>query len=1278
MLKRLKGPDGTVSTENTVTVVVSSQTLHRLPTVLDLSAPAPRPSSDTCSHDVASERDVPIEFVSKATIHNAMKHVDLCALGVKLEFSSSLTEDLFKRMKECDGKDAALRDTMRVYCNNLRGYHSAGTSVDTYFRTVLGGEECVEFPDVSYVFGRNRNPVTPLLIRPNPLPQGWPAVWSADVNCATTEGAIGASLRSYFWIVVCQAWLCVNNQFIEQNVYAPHTPRFITPLSRADVRESTDSKIEEAEKNGSVPAPPSFTAHQRAFYNSLNAIEKTIFWRSRNKRGRELAELAREMTLHEFLLAVQCKFFTTFMTAAERDEKLKNLYTSMTGHRFRLCELPNFVDRANDAVRMKVELDSENKEAMKAIRKQQRGDTSRRSTQNLGLNANTAIDTKKMPPNPAIKSVVSIYPREIQNRIPDVPFFLVHARFGPHKPIVALGSEPSQHVSEALWSIYAFLKVEDRTQIQKHVKSRGGIVFMPENEPDCVKHSGPHALYYTMRPDGDIAVLYGVHPQIFYATQRLPAVAAAATSALVSRVASTAAAAVPTAPATPKTGPNAGKKRKVATAMVPAPKTPRPLDVFSALMASDMPLPCSRYASIHSPFVMTAEIIQWWYKLAPPTSKVDYAMPGVKAYLKKCATRSISMWTDERTPFLDKYMRVAEPLESKKWEVLLHMTAATQFSHEPGFDWAQRDVWVARTLDYLRSVHANDTAVYKERKVHALIAACYQAGGEDDVVLAELCHAFSLESGLDTYNAEDMKPISKRFDRHFFVPERVKPLLKLSGFTIDIDGKKVAETVVDELVAAVCASVCSDVPVVSAMLYSSINPCKATYTGARAPAVGSAIPAMIEGLWMESVKAPLLLHAQYISNPPVGPRLASGSEWVRPKCTSVRATDDMEVLLPQINKMKNLAMSQASAIVTKAQWPKLFMTMNHGLASHSRLDLAVEWLLAEANDRKLKDMERNNQVDPRELRQRINIKSQQRTNAIDHIYGMLRMYDISARELVLKANDDAKQAASAAAAPSATGLSWKTQLRRFMINPAMFNPTSVLRVYETLVMEVDEASVPRATEIFAQHMAEIVAADEKTNVSAFDLFVRSYLSAPRPPAAAAAAASSAASARYHLIFPDDIADPVLKLCYTIIHHCFKKLGIGFTTAAPYASTQFAPAHNSPFQSQALIPAAAAASDVGAAAAAATAPAFSYDFAGNFHPNSTASADCGVTSCAASAAAAAVADCSNDGAHDPLGMQMTMQHQQHCPTQTGAAAAAAAAASIGTDFTDPHLPPLFST
>lgn len=1096
-------------------LLLEAEVLCRADIHMDISAPVRRPTKDECSHLTSARRDVPIEVTDNQTVHGALLHINLQALAVPLRFSQALKEGLLLRMMERDLGEKAKRNTATLYCRNLEDYVPAGTSVDEYFARTLDGKYCTAMPAVSYIFGELRNPVTPLLRRPpGDLPLYANHVWLDDVECEKTPMSryAGPAVRNYFYLVCMQCWLCVNNQFVRRRVYAADKPFYLTALSPVDCHEATEEAVEKAtEELPPRPPPTGLTRAQLDFYDRLDRLEQDIFWMSYPLSGRALANLAETLSFHEFILAVQCKFFTTFLTADERKNFVRNLDTIALAIRFRLCEFPNYQEFANATIRDKLSKDAENPAEVKRLRGERRTDPDLRSNEKLGINAKTTVLYEESWRNASTKSVYSLIPKDVQRRLEPVPFFWSHARFAPFAPIVTLGHEKRQHVKEAVWQIAAYLNVEDRNRLQTKMcaheqdtpndgaqkKKKTSLYFRPVNEPECVKIRGPHLLYLVIQPTGNLEVLYAVHPTAFYLAHGSAAAAAAnGTTKIVRR------------PPTPTTPATSGSKRKQASgASSSSPQQPTgkraPIKKQAGVMTAktvpdiDSVMACSPYPSVFSPDVMTADLLQRFYESAPNFPRLDYSSPHTLAGLGSLSTGDprVAPWSPtENLTFMDKVFRARATLrtstrdrESMIWEVILHATAAMNLPHGTVV-WRDRRAWVPRALEFLRTAHTIplDSARYRERARDALAAARFDPQSDADI-LSALAAVFRYDSGLDTYSKFDMRPINRRFDAHFFTPERILPLLESRGIALELNGRPLPVPTLNRLLGVLCEAVRFGRPVDGNVFDIRLT---ARYHNGTERS-GRDMAAAILELWMKCVKQPLFFHAQYISNPPIGARLSEGNEWARPGATSASSSSSTTIVpadasspsgdtaecynVPaQITKARTSLMASMTTVAGTAQFARFFARYDQKSNGDNLCNIGVALGLAEAIRRRRRTLQQAASVsvgaNKDALTQLDNAWAQMRLHAHAYQRALTDVFDLE-HSNITGGGGGGGGGAGGGVLPAS--IPWRHQLKRLVARGVLVMPVELSAVFDTAMLQATVDELPRLERVVGLHLADL-------------------------------------------------------------------------------------------------------------------------------------------------------------------------------------------------------------
>jgi hypothetical protein len=1107
---------------------LESEVLCRTNVFMDISAPVPRPRKDPCSHVTSSQKDVQIDVTDDHTVHNQLLHINLQMLATPLNFKpTALREGLLMRLLKRDLGGVLERNTATLYCRQLEDYVPSGTSAQTYFTDVLGGQLCTARPELSYIFGEDRNPVTPLLPRPDPLPVHATRVWLEDVKCETAAMSMyaGPVVRNYFYLVCLQCWLSVNNQFVRQRVYSPDKPYYLTALSQTDCYEAADQLVEDAENQPPRKPPAGLTASQMAFYNSLNRLEQDIFWKSYPLAGAALANLAQTLSLHEFVLAIQCKLFVHIISAKERKNFVRNLTTILISIRFRLCEFPNYQELANATIQEKLRKDAEDPESAKQKRGDRRTDPVLRSNEKLSPNEKTTVEYEYIYRNAATRVTYSLLPRDEQRRVEPLPLFLSHARFGPHAPVVALGTDKKQQMKNAAYQLAAIVNWDDRGKFRKKLieSGYGDGYFTAADEPECVKIRGHSLLYSVIQPNGNVENLFAVHPTAFYAAQSVSTRGGGGggevetpTSGIKTpkRKRPTAATAVDTSTqgTPPAKRAAAGKRARVVSINLPDAKD------FDGISGLEM------YHSFLSPHVMTAETIQRFMAASPTALRLNYASQGIISTLDEIRRGNplVAPWAPTETlTFLEKFFRARQVVsrggnnsESAIWEVILHCTAAMHLD-PASFRWENRAKWVPMALDYLRSTHGeSDREVYRARHRDALAAARFDPR-TDTEVLAALTAAFRYDSGLDTYSSQAMRPINRMFNSHFFTAERVRSLMEARGMKLQLNGMDLSDSTLSRLLIILCNAVATNTTVASGVFDIHMTArCHGTEWN------GRAIAGAILAMWESSVKRPLFFHAQYISNPPVGPRFATGSEWggdVR----SVVCEEGSPVTSSSAAAVASSSSSSSSAIaagggvgavdsrpkskykstiekarstllggflnrVKKAQYPKEFAGYDYKSEGDNMCNIAVSFAMAEAVRRYKEHLQKKGRSGRNgdTLTQLENIWDQMRSHATTQLNTIARVFDLApvvassataASDAALSFATGSAPPAAAAAAAAGAGAgaqSWRHYLSRVIKRGRLVRPSDLSDVYRLAMGQVPSDSVESLEKIIGMQIAD--------------------------------------------------------------------------------------------------------------------------------------------------------------------------------------------------------------
>lgn len=493
----------------------------------DVSAPCPLPDVNPGFY-APSSVGLPLVADPRRKEHAGILTYMLSPLGFQLVIrEGSNKEKPYEEFADAIGKAEFRSRTAKtprpsfdasLWYAHIENYAQHKSSLASHWRLVLGKEWCIERPDMSFIFGASRNPVTPLITHD--------AKDSAYSDHKIYSAHLPRQARSrYLLHVVLQAWLAINQRWAVENVRSPVRFQHQNIFS-VDANDFTiDAKEEEegrAETRALLDARPySELEEMSRSVASAIALQPKPEQRVALRQAHEFASMASRLTFGRFYVATWRRLYPTkeSQEQARADmedpeitlENLKrNVINQFTSSKFTRGEITNILEPYKQGMRTaKLMLD--------AAQYVKHG-TERRRFRTVADSDGIKLDTlSKMyiEPKACVPSIRNRLCKTLrhENDVQEDPLFFAHLFFSPAAPVCTWPDTAAAEADEQksltaknfhafYWSIVNYLNKDAISELDHYVTSKNLVVATGKRANHASSKS-----YFANRANEDESVL---------------------------------------------------------------------------------------------------------------------------------------------------------------------------------------------------------------------------------------------------------------------------------------------------------------------------------------------------------------------------------------------------------------------------------------------------------------------------------------------------------------------------------------------------------------------------------------------------------------------------------------------------------------------------------------------------------------------------------------------------------------------------------------------------
>ena len=334
---------------------------------MNLSMPEPLPHESANMTD-SDGKALPLWIEGNVKEHQTITSLQMRPMGFELRWSANgpnannpyaylingiAASEIYRR--SCPGPRPSFESS--VWLQHMEGYEPFLSSLCGYWTDVLNKEVCVQFPQLSFVFGTSHNPINPLLMPPSINSKKSAPVASTDASRPTAAHLTEEARSVYFLMVLLQCWMSVNGRFAVQTTNSATRPVFVAALDcndctadfkgNLDVADATGPMFEESKAHGN-PYPEPCAYRPKGTSSPPTPLETLLSKDPVLDGAWKLASMARHLNFGRFVDHVDKVFRTatgySLVSRSNMDTMKKNIPSAFGGRGFVFASTPNLLE----------------------------------------------------------------------------------------------------------------------------------------------------------------------------------------------------------------------------------------------------------------------------------------------------------------------------------------------------------------------------------------------------------------------------------------------------------------------------------------------------------------------------------------------------------------------------------------------------------------------------------------------------------------------------------------------------------------------------------------------------------------------------------------------------------------------------------------------------------------------------------------------------------------------------------------------------------------------